>query len=780
VSRDSTVVTAETGLPILNPFPDTTLDCRNDTVFLDAQLPNGVEGRWCRLDANGNEDIFSCQFTELLAVSSPGKYRLRAENLSTGCQNGYTVTVGEDIAVPTVSAGSPATFFCTLDSLLLNGEAGPPEAPLRYSWTSAQDVPIGRADSLIATVFFPDRYYLRVENTRNGCAATDSVMIAQDAAAPQAFAGIDTSLNCQRRQVRLGGTGTTLSGQRTVEWQTVDGRILSGRNTLQPLVDRPGTYLLVVTDPVNSCATADAVEVTEDLRSPTAIVTAPDSNRLDCRRDTLSFLAAASLSGTGGSLSYTWRSLSTGGIEAGTDPATASVFRAGNYQLIVVDAGNACRDTTQFSVSIDRRLPLVELNNPAAFTCVDTLRTLRAVNSDSGPNFTYNWLSAAGDTLAQNVSQLPLTQTGTYRLLITDERNGCSAFAERQLTADRTPPLIAIASPAQLGCERTSVLLDASASDQGPELRYQWMSVSGAGLSGSGTQATVSVTEPGTYVLSLRNTRNGCLAVDSITVVQLATAIDSVLLALDPPSCTGVGTGTVMIEGVAGGTGPYRFRLDQGRASERLVYGDVPVGPHTITAIDANGCLLEVAFAFSEPETPFLDLGPDRTIQLGDSVLLQMSTDAPAYDTLIWEASGPLSQPGAPMQWVAPRESQRYRLTLVTPEGCRISDEVLITVEREFRLYVPSAFTPNGDGNNDLIFPFGGEEVVRVIRWRIYDRWGNLVHDRENLPPGDPNLGWDGTFDGRRLNPAVFVYQLELEIEDGRIITVYGDVTLVR
>lgn len=780
VSRDSIEVSAEVGLPLLTPLPDTTLNCRSATILLESPLPAGVEARWCRLDDAGNEDILSCQFTESLLVDSPGRYRLTAENLSTGCKNGYTVTVGADFGPPEVDAGEEATFFCTLDSLPLTGQATPLNEPLAYSWSSLQELPIGRADSLVATVYFPDRYYLRAENERNGCFAIDSVTIARDAAAPQVFAGIDTSLNCERRQVRLSGSGSTISGQRTVAWHTEDGRILSGGTTLQPLVDRAGTYLLIVTDPVNSCATADAVEVVDDLRAPIATVTALDSTRLNCRVDTLRFDAGASLSATGADLGYTWRSLSTGGIQATGDPVLAHVFRAGNYQLIVTDPGNACRDTSLFSVTIDRRAPLVDLNALLPLTCLDTLRTLRAQNSDSGPDFSYTWLTAAGDTLARDVSQIALAEVGTYRLQITDERNGCSAFAERQLTADRTAPELTIAAPGSLGCELVSVVLDAGASDQGPALLYEWRSATGSGISGSATRTTATVTEPGTYVLTIRDTRNGCLSVDSVVVERLATAIDSVLLALDPPTCTNGFVGRVTIEGVEGGTGPYRYRLDDGRASERLVYGDVPVGEHVVTVIDANGCFLNVPFIFSPPSVPFIDLGPDRTIQLGDSVLLQVVVGMEAYDTLIWETNGPLPRPGAPLQWVAPRESQRYRVTLVTTAGCRVSDEVLITVGREYRLYVPTAFSPNGDGNNDLLFPFGGEEVIRVIRWRIYDRWGNLVHDRENLPPGDPRLGWDGTFDGRKLNPAVFVYQLEMEIEDGRILTVYGDVTLVR
>lgn len=779
-SIDSTTVSAEVGLPILDPFPDTTLTCRLDTVVLDAMLPAGVSARWCRLDAAGNEDILSCRFNEAIAVGTPGRYRLTAENESNGCLNGYTVTVSEDVATPTVDAGPGATFFCTLDSLVLTGEVGTTEAPLRYEWSSAQGVPIGQSDSLMATVYFPDRYYLQAENTRNGCVAIDSVTIAQDAAAPQAFAGLDTTLNCQRRQLRLSGIVNTLSGQRNIEWQTTDGRIVSGGNTLQPLVDRPGTYLLIVTDPVNACATADAVVVTEDVRKPEAIVTALDTTQLDCRLDTLRYSAMASMAGSGGELNYTWRSLSTGGVTPDVDPVTARLFRAGNYQLIVTDPANACRDTSLFTVTVDRRTPRVDLNNPPPLTCLDTVRTLRAVNTDTGPDFRYTWLTGNGDTLAQSVLQLSVTSSGTYRLRLTDVRNGCTAFAERAIMADREAPVINIAPPADLGCERSSVVLDAGASGPDVPLDYQWTAVSGTGISGAANLPVATVTEPGTYVLTLVNERNGCTAQDSIVVEQLTTAIDSVLLDFVPPSCVNANAGTVVVQGVEGGTGPYRYRLDDGRASERLVYTDISLGTHTLTVIDANGCVLQVPFEFTAPEESFVDLGPDLFIQLGDSVLLQFRTDLASYDTLIWETTGPLPQPGAATQWVAPRETQRYRLTLVTPEGCRVTDEVLITVGRDYRIYVPSGFSPNGDGFNDLIFPFGGKEVVRVIRWRIYDRWGNLVHDRGGLPPGDPALGWDGRFDGRPLNPAVFVYQLEIEIEDGRTLTLYGDLALVR
>jgi hypothetical protein len=70
--------------------------------------------------------------------------------------------------------------------------------------------------------------------------------------------------------------------------------------------------------------------------------------------------------------------------------------------------------------------------------------------------------------------------------------------------------------------------------------------------------------------------------------------------------------------------------------------------------------------------------------------------------------------------------------------------------------------------------------VRRITLLRIYDRWGNMIHEVRNGLPGDRDAVWDGTFRGRAVNPGVYLWSLELELFDGRVWREMGDVTVVR
>jgi gliding motility-associated-like protein len=96
-------------------------------------------------------------------------------------------------------------------------------------------------------------------------------------------------------------------------------------------------------------------------------------------------------------------------------------------------------------------------------------------------------------------------------------------------------------------------------------------------------------------------------------------------------------------------------------------------------------------------------------------------------------------------------------------------------------VYIPNIFSPNGDGENDEFTIFADQKAVVNIHYlQVYSRWGELLWERHDFPPNDVSLGWDGTFQGLPMNPAVFVYQAELEFIDGRKELFKGDVTLER
>lgn len=105
-------------------------------------------------------------------------------------------------------------------------------------------------------------------------------------------------------------------------------------------------------------------------------------------------------------------------------------------------------------------------------------------------------------------------------------------------------------------------------------------------------------------------------------------------------------------------------------------------------------------------------------------------------------------------------------------------DDVLVTICPEDPLpensfFVPTAFSPNGDGNNDILFVRGNN--VAAIDFHVFDRWGQEVFKSVHQ-----SIGWDGSFNGSQLNSAVFMYYINITYADGKTETVKGNVTLVR
>jgi len=96
-------------------------------------------------------------------------------------------------------------------------------------------------------------------------------------------------------------------------------------------------------------------------------------------------------------------------------------------------------------------------------------------------------------------------------------------------------------------------------------------------------------------------------------------------------------------------------------------------------------------------------------------------------------------------------------------------------------VYIPNIFSPNNDGSNDILFVSGGADIESIRSFSIFNRWGELVFEQIDLLPNMPSAGWDGTTrNGQLLNPAVFVYMIEIRFTDGETEVFSGDVVLMR
>jgi gliding motility-associated-like protein len=189
--------------------------------------------------------------------------------------------------------------------------------------------------------------------------------------------------------------------------------------------------------------------------------------------------------------------------------------------------------------------------------------------------------------------------------------------------------------------------------------------------------------------------------------------------------------------------------------------------------VDANGCSSQQDIVFTEPDKIYLKLGDDITITLGDSTKIEPFINIPfnEIDTIIWfpYINGLCKSCFEPI--VYPYFTTPLKITVIDKNGCKVSDEIFITVDVQRPVYFPNIFSPNEDALNDRFYPFGGD---------LFDRWGDLVFSQTNFQPNNYDKGWDGTRNGTRLNAGVYVYYAVIQFKDGAKKIFKGDVLLQR
>ena len=136
-----------------------------------------------------------------------------------------------------------------------------------------------------------------------------------------------------------------------------------------------------------------------------------------------------------------------------------------------------------------------------------------------------------------------------------------------------------------------------------------------------------------------------------------------------------------------------------------------------------------------------------------------------------------LSATDIPDPVASPAETTTYTLTIVDENGCSNSAEVLLFLFDSPcvapYIFVPNAFSPNGDNLNDVLLVEGN--VIDEFYLAIYDRWGEQVFESRSQTDG-----WDGTFQGRTLAPDVYGYYLEVSCFGGEQYRSRGNITLLR
>ena len=247
------------------------------------------------------------------------------------------------------------------------------------------------------------------------------------------------------------------------------------------------------------------------------------------------------------------------------------------------------------------------------------------------------------------------------------------------------------------------------------------------------------------------------------------------------PTCPGTATGAFRIP-IRSGAPDYFFSVDGGPFRPDPELTGIPAGEYQVFIENSKGCTDTVAVALADPPPVAVEIGPNQDVGFGGSFTVRPTVNLPGDYSYVWTGVDSIEclTPSCDEVRVTAFSPGELQLDLTSTAGCTALDRLLIEVRKERPLYVPTAFSPNGDLVNDRWTLFGPAVAERIVSLRIFDRWGELLFAETDLPLNDESRGWDGRFRGRELNPGVYAFVAVVAYIDGVSQQVTGDINLIR
>ncbi len=652
--------------------------------------------------------------------------------------NGCTANVSTTIAEPTL-----LTALATGEALACNGDTdgnidltvngGTP--PYTYQWDNG---PIVEDPSNL-----PAGTYNVVVVDANNCTATASATITEPTLLTASATGEALACNGDTDgNITLSVNG----GTPPYSYNWSNGDVIQNPANLPA-----GTYSVVVTD-ANGCTVNASAQITE----PTILTASAIGQDVSCFGGSD---GQGTVTASGGTAPYTYQ------WDNGEATNPAVFLNTGIHDVTITDA-NGCQ--TQSSVNIGtpaQLLPGAVSSTPA--TCFGGNDGTATVSATGGtPPYTFEW----NTTPAQTGAVATGLSAGVVQVLITDA-NGCSLPPINVTITQPDTPVSGTLSGIEPTCNGgTDGAVSVEAIGGIPSYTYEW--------SNGATGQTAFDIPAGNYTVTVTDA-NGCTYVENITLGEPAPVIAGIVVA--GVTCFGDENGSIFVETATGGTGgPYVYSLDGENYQASDFFGGLAGGSYTVYVQDVNGCGDSFNVIVDEPFELNVDLGADITVELGDSTQLFAQTNTLDSVSYTWTPTTGLSCTDCPNPWATGLETTTYQVQISNANGCIATDNITIVVDKNRNVYIPNVFSPTNDGTNDIFMIYGGQGVVQIDVFRVYDRWGELLWEAKDFPTDDPNYGWDGTFKGKVMNPAVFVYYAEVTFIDGVKLQYKGDVTLIR
>lgn len=747
-------------VPVLLSEPDfeltnDTLLCIGEEIYLTAINTNPLDN----FDFNwiGNGVVQPADKDSVLINPQISEYIYVTGTNQIGCvkQDSVQVVVAPDqIQLP------PPATICKGDSVWIQASALYQEFPVDYLW-SGHGIVREQGDSILVMPDSTTTYQVSII-TSDSCLYTDtydlSVIVIDLNLTPD-------TLVCDGSSVELVVTNNEPTDTLSYQWSPENGVINANKYVVTP---DTSTYYVVESTNKIGCKRTDTVLVA--LTSEYTYITNTDSI---CFGDTVVFYANNKFEQFHADYIWTVQDTNVIVLNALNQDSLIVVPDTSMYVELITTSGLGCDPIDSSQVFVSKIY--VEVPDSLVLCAGDTA-VIHLRNLNATQNLTYNWMFDGliiGGNTRDSVMFVPTTDS--YLSLLTTNELGCSRYDEVPFSVtsiDYTMTGNILLCPGDQG------VLEVENNNANHMLTYSWTPAYGMMSNNDLNQITVQPDSTTRYFVSMTN-QHGCTTLDSADAVLTN---DMIEVTPDTVVCAGD-----LVTLKATNLYPeFVVSYDWSPSSEIIGATDessVQISlfedqTYQVVINNLLGCsyseFIDVTVSRVSLET-FTAYAEEDSVAYGATTNIWVEPNNSNYN-YHWEPAELALYPDSFETPVTLYETTRMTGS-VTDGYCLKDFDVLIYVSDlicdEPNIFIPNAFTPNNDGENDMLFLRGNN--ILEIDLKVYDRWGELVFESN-----DQSKGWDGEYKGVSLDPAVFVYHLKVRCENNLSYFKKGNVTLIR
>lgn len=491
-------------------------------------------------------------------------------------------------------------------------------------------------------------------------------------------------------------------------------------------------------NPVHTYSAAGTYSVTLVISCPEDSVTIPvmvSNSSLPVSGNTTLCNGGSTVLSAGSANSYAWNT--------GATTSSISVSPTVNTTYSVIVNNGACLDTLYMSVIIGTSPALSYSVTPVL--CNGNNTGMASITPTGGNSpYSYSWSNGQITSLISGLI------AGTYSVIVADA-NGCSST--QTLSVTQPPALTVTVSSVPAACGANSGVAAISVSGGAGSYTYLWNPSAGSVPSITGLSA-------GNYSITVSDT-NGC-SLDTVVIVAATSSISAT--ASNSTICAGESAQL----NASGGTS---YVWSNGSTGASISVS--PTASATYSVIVSSGPCSDTAVStVTVYSAPVISAYSNTTISAGSSVTLTASGGS----NYTWSSGG-----AGPVILVSPLVTTTY---CVFSDNGNCTDSACVTIyvesadcgSSEDQLFVPDAFSPNGDTRNDVLgLYYPDPSCIKELEFIVYDRWGEKVFEATTL-----TATWDGSYKGEPMNTAVFVYYMKVTFMTKEEIVRKGNISLIR